>query len=190
MIRCVPVAALAVTAGTWLGAGAAAASAPAGQLAPITVPPLTVPPLTAPAITAPPVTVPSLTVPSLPLPTITVPPLTGPTVPPVAPSTAPRPPAASTTPSVTSSRTVTVGRSPAKAAGRPAPTPGSGARYRLADLPADTRLAARTAKDLSMPLGLAVAVAVFLVVQGRVERSDPKVTDAPVGFDDDTVGFA
>jgi hypothetical protein len=169
----------------WAGAGASASPA---QLAPaVTLPSVTLPPVTLPPVTLPPVTVPPLTVPTLPTsapPASTSPTVTQQTPGGSAPSTLP----ATTT--TTSSTSTTVPHLSVVPVTRPVAAPGLPTGYHLTDLPADTRLAARTAKDLSLPLGLAAAVVVFLLVQGRVERSDPKVADAPVGFDDDTVGFA
>ncbi len=51
------------------------------------------------------------------------------------------------------------------------------------------QLALRSAKDLAVPFGVGAAVTVFLVIQGRIDRRDPKLTDAPVGVDDDLVEF-
>ena len=42
---------------------------------------------------------------------------------------------------------------------------------------------------LSVPLGLAVLVVAFMVVQWLVDRRDPKLVDAPAHKDEDTVGF-
>ena len=77
---------------------------------------------------------------------------------------------------------------------KPAPSPAaSGAKAGndgvTPGIPAP-QLALRSARDLSVPFGVGAAVTVFLVIQGRIDRRDPKLVDAPVGPEDDLVEFA
>jgi hypothetical protein len=50
-------------------------------------------------------------------------------------------------------------------------------------------LALQSAHDLSVPISVAAIVVLFLIAQARVDARDPKLVDAPVGADDDMVGF-
>jgi hypothetical protein len=50
--------------------------------------------------------------------------------------------------------------------------------------------AVRTASTFVFPIGLAAAVIAFLVLQQRVDASDPKLTAAPLAHDDDEVTFS
>lgn len=47
----------------------------------------------------------------------------------------------------------------------------------------------QAAQQFAFPLMLATAAAVFLLVQGRIDRNDPKLTVAPVDARDDLVHF-
>jgi hypothetical protein len=49
--------------------------------------------------------------------------------------------------------------------------------------------AAQVAKTFSFPLALMLAVLLFLIVQGRVDRRDPKLRAAPMTFLDTMVRF-
>lgn len=49
------------------------------------------------------------------------------------------------------------------------------------------RIAVESARKLAFPLGLAVLVGLFLLVQSRLDRRDPKLTMAPV--EAETLGF-
>ncbi|MBW3594604.1 MAG: hypothetical protein KY391_03415, partial [Actinobacteria bacterium] len=51
------------------------------------------------------------------------------------------------------------------------------------------RVAAAAAKALAFPLALALLVVGFLVVQGRIGRSDPKLALAPVNAREETLTF-
>ncbi|HSS09793.1 MAG TPA: hypothetical protein VLL25_07920 [Acidimicrobiales bacterium] len=48
----------------------------------------------------------------------------------------------------------------------------------------------RAATKLSVPVGLLLIVAVFLIVQAGLNRRDPKWTDAPATPDDDALSFS
>lgn len=50
-------------------------------------------------------------------------------------------------------------------------------------------LSLHAATELKIPIGLLVGAGLFLVVQGFVDRRDPKVSAAPLRGTDDTVGF-
>jgi hypothetical protein len=47
----------------------------------------------------------------------------------------------------------------------------------------------KAATKLSIPILLGVLVAVFVVLQGLIDRRDPKLTRAPERGEDDSVGF-
>jgi hypothetical protein len=49
--------------------------------------------------------------------------------------------------------------------------------------------AVRTASTFAFPIGLAAAVFAFLILQQRIDASDPKLTAAPLAHDDDMVDF-
>lgn len=49
--------------------------------------------------------------------------------------------------------------------------------------------AVRTASTFAFPIGLAGAVLAFLLLQQRIDSSDPKLTAAPIAHDDDVVTF-
>jgi hypothetical protein len=160
-----------------------AASTPAPSVT-VSVPPIVLPGL------------PPLTVPVLHLPVVTLPPLLSPptSAPPVTarPSLAPR--VATTLPITVPGVVTTPGHPAANRAGRPAVAPAMApAVGRASDVtptvPA-VQLVARSVRALSLPLGPAVVVGMFLVLQGRIDRRDPKLVDAPTGADDDLVEFA
>jgi hypothetical protein len=45
------------------------------------------------------------------------------------------------------------------------------------------------ARRFAFPLSVAVVVAAFLLVQGRIDRKDPKLATAPIDSRDDLVSF-
>jgi hypothetical protein len=47
----------------------------------------------------------------------------------------------------------------------------------------------KAATHLSVPVAFALAVAAFVVLQGIIDRRDPKVSGAPERGDDDAVPF-
>ena len=51
------------------------------------------------------------------------------------------------------------------------------------------RLAVQTARAFELPFTVAAAVVAFLIVQARIDRTDPKLVDAPVGADEELIGF-
>jgi hypothetical protein len=52
------------------------------------------------------------------------------------------------------------------------------------------RAAAQTVQQLSFPMGLAIAIFGFLVVQHRVDLKDPRVADPSLSADDELMGFS
>jgi hypothetical protein len=177
-------------------APAAVAAAGAGSAPPGPVPLVSLPPIQIPGL--PPITVPVVTLPRLPVvPSPTVPRLpSGPAPPPrqpqppvgrpTLPTTVFPRPARSTVlpvqqrPLPRGARTATYVPRSAVTAANDGVTPGVAA----------PQLALQSAKDLSVPFGVGAAVTVFLVIQGRIDRRDPKLSDAPVGSDEDLVEFA
>jgi hypothetical protein len=51
------------------------------------------------------------------------------------------------------------------------------------------RVTLPAARQFGFPLGLAVLVLAFVVVQGRLDARDPKLAFAPVSVDDDLLSF-
>ena len=49
--------------------------------------------------------------------------------------------------------------------------------------------AVRTASTFAFPIGLAAGVFAFLILQQRIDSSDPKLTAAPLAHDDDVIEF-
>lgn len=49
--------------------------------------------------------------------------------------------------------------------------------------------AVRTASTFAFPIGLAGAVFAFLILQQRIDSSDPKLSAAPIAHDDDVIEF-
>lgn len=45
------------------------------------------------------------------------------------------------------------------------------------------------ARDLGFPLALAALVSAFVMVQGRLDRRDPKLAAAPISVHDDLLAF-
>ncbi len=176
---------------------------PIGPLAPTTnlqVTPLTVPPATLPPVTLPPVPVePSIAVPPVPLPDLQS------LVPGPAPAgvsegqTAAAPDAAPTPTDVASAPAASdapaVAKAPPSSPHPVAPvvrTPPAPATVPSVTGPLPLRLrnaALQTARRLSVPMGLAAAIVVFLVLQPRLDRNDPNVAHAGVSRDDDLLGF-
>lgn len=186
-----------------------AAPRPPAPVPPTTTPPTTpapVPPTTAPPATAPSTTTPSTTAPSTTTPSTTAPSRTDPTTP-KAPRTtgAPTPPSAG--PSETSDSgapavVTTDPTPPAPPAADPVPTATDGGDERVVEAPVleDGPAAAvqaalevagqvvagvsRTAKAVATngqyPLLLIALVTAFLVLQGRLDRRDPKLALARV----------
>jgi hypothetical protein len=159
----------------WLASPIAALAAPS-------LPPVTLPPVTAPPVAVPPATVPQVTVPQ-----VTVP--TNPKIAPVA-----------TTPPVN------VDRAPAVVATVPQSTAPAGrplATKPATTLPATTLPAARpvtehrfgravasSARELSVPVVLALLVGAFLVMSPSSARADAKLAASPVSAEDELVGFS
>ncbi len=52
------------------------------------------------------------------------------------------------------------------------------------------RAAVEAAKKLAFPLALVAAVAAFLMIQGRLDRKDPKLAGAPVDADEEKLSFS
>ena len=142
-----------------------------------------------PPVTVPPVTLPPVTLPTMPLPTVpTLPPVTTPAVD-VAPPTSATAILAGT-PSTTTTAPVTSDGAPAtrsdrnRASSDPRRAPPPPPRQPL------TRVAASSARDLSVPVALALIVGAFLMLSPGSARSDAKLTAAPVSTDDELVGFS
>ena len=160
------------------------------ELAPVTVPPVTLPPVTIPPVTVPPVTVPEARVPAPPRPSLDAPlPAGG--------GAGARPPVTDT-PQEAPTTVPAEGPlplPPGSRAGEDAEQ-GSGDDGGGADRsegPLVTRLrqaAARTIEQLSFPIGLAMAMLGFLVVQHRVDHHDARLADPTLGADDEYVGFS
>lgn len=190
----------AATAAAWpsVAAGAhdlADETLPPVPLPAVTLPPVTLPPVSTPGLTTPAVSTPIAEVPSVPVPSVTLPPLAvGGGV--EAPDAAP---VAATVPLAVAGETTgqaPVGELPGTSAPGSAGPPSSGVPTATAApavassatemRPLGVRLrqaAAETVGRLSFPLGLAVAIACFLLVQHRLDRGDPRM--APVGPADD-----
>lgn len=199
---------VAAAAGAWPSVAAGAHDLPADTLAPVTLPTVTLPPVTLPSLALPPVSTPGVTtppvstpiaeVPSLSVPSVTLPPVAvggGVATTTIAPSAALAVPPAATGPTTAPAP---VGELPATVgAGSPAGAPsrdadgGTGAGELVATTATEMRplgvrlrqAAAETVGWLSFPLGLAVAIACFLIVQHRLDRDDPRMT--PAGPADD-----
>ena len=150
-----------------------------------------------PPVTVPPVTLPPVTLPTVPLPTVpALPPATVPTLPPVTtPAVDVAPPTSATailagTPSTTTTAPVTsdgapdTRSDPNRASSDPRRAPPPTPRQPL------TRVAASSARDLSVPVALALIVGAFLMLSPGSARSDAKLTAAPVSTDDELVGFS
>lgn len=189
----------------------------AAQLAPLTTPTTALSPVSRPPVSLPPVSLPvdvpgvtvPVDVPRVSLPPITLPPMTVPetalTPPPQAPPATEGGPRSKTFSAGTEGHPST---STGAGAAGPAPAPldaagaaggAGGSDPSVAteavgpNRPLPLRLsraAAQTAQDLSFPLGLALAIAAFLLVQHRVDRGDPRVASGGVLRDDDLVGFS
>lgn len=167
----------------------------------VTTPGLVTPAATAPGVTVPPVTLPPVTVPSV---TVTVPPVSvppTPTPPPVLPTTGTTRPAVGGRPGGTStpsgsSPTARTPTAPANTgphgtdAGSRAATTGDPATELVPRRHHLRQAAVDTAKALSFPLLLAIAVALFLLLQGRVGARDPNLALAPLAADDELLGFS
>ncbi|MCU1460031.1 MAG: hypothetical protein JWO37_106 [Acidimicrobiales bacterium] len=195
-------AAMVVTGGlAWLLAPGAATAA---TVPPVTVPVVSLPPITVPLVTVPPVTVPPVTVPLVTVPPVTVPPVTVPpvTIPPV---TVPTVPARATIAPVATNVPVNGDRGPVVVAtephSRPAAVPARPAAPAVRSRPATVtppkartrplvRVAASSARDLSIPVALAIVVGAFLVVSPRSARAEAKLAAAPVTADDELLGFS
>ena len=199
----------AAAAGVWPTIAAVAHELPAETMGPVTLPtvtlpPVTLPPVTLPPVTLPPVSTPEITTPALSTPIAEVPSLSVPsvTLPPVAigggvtattPAPGVAPAAAGATPgeAPVGELPATIGAgSPEGAVGPDAdgtPAAGAPAATTATEVgPLAVRLrqaASETVGRLSFPLGLAVAIASFLLVQHRLDRDDPRMT--PAGPADD-----
>ena len=183
---------------------------PAVEVPGVSVPPVTLPPVSVPGVSVPSVSVPSVTLPPVSLPPVTLPPLGVPSVGghdgaelpastpdeggPLRASAADRLPAARELDlSITASDD-----------GRVAPSMAPLSRTAVASVDGHAggvvaaealperlrRAAAATAEQLSFPLLLALAMAVFLVVQHRVDEGDTRVANQNLGGDDELLGFS
>ena len=76
---------------------------------------------------------------------------------------------------------------PDATAAAPSSEAGGRARRRLGEL---SQVAMKTAKRYSFPLSLALFVFAFMVVQGRIDRRDPKLRLAPLDSKHDLATFA
>jgi hypothetical protein len=184
---------------------------PPTTVPPTTVPPTTVPPTTVP-VTVPPVptTLPEVTVPDVTVPDVTVPEVTVPevTVPDALPtgrdrsprSSSPAPTGGGSEESTTTTSSTSTTTAPPAPADPPqgltpvdeAPAPGDdGPTGFAAVLERIVEVAVVAAKESSFPGSLLVVIALFLIVQDRIDRKDPKLALAPahreaaLGFDDD-----
>ena len=169
---------------SWWPAGAAAAGATAaGATAPVTVPTVSIPAVTLPLVTVPsislpPITLPSITLPPATVPSATVPPVTLPPAEPSVSSPATSLPSPSPFPSPATVPHAAIPSPPGRTTGAAPP-----ARH------ATIHLAVQTARAFGLPFTVAAVVMAFLVVQARIDRSDPKLVDAPVTLDEDMVWF-
>lgn len=168
----------------------------------VTVPPL--PPVSLPLLTLPPVTVPPIVVPPLSVADLAVLPPPGAQPAPAgvspgptavapdgasAPADAAPPPVAPDAPAGAPATNATH-RSRAVPPGAPPPAAEEAAAV-TGPLPLRLRNAAsETARRLSFPLGLAVAIVAFLILQPRLDRGDPSVAHPGVSREDDLLGFS
>jgi hypothetical protein len=150
---------------------------------PVSVPPVTVPPLQVPEVKLPPVQLPSVNLPPLP---VTVPGLLGGPSPQAPPSGAkPQGP-----PPGGGAGTVSASAPPAPpappAAGAPAPRVEGTSVSRLPGTAAPRaprplgRALAETVPFFGLPLTVGGLILIFLIVQGRLDRRDPKLATAPI----------
>lgn len=175
---------------------APAVTIPAGE--PVTGPEITVPAVTLPAVTLPPATLPTLTVPNLPLDGVPVAPVAvpGTATSPAGPATAGGPLAEDDHGAATSVGAAAGGRAPSSGAAAAGTTSLSPAAARRTSAPAPAlslrlrRAVVETARQLSFPIGLALAIVVFLLVQHRLDRRDPRVVSSGIVADDELLGFS
>ena len=183
----------------------------------VTVPPVTSPPLTlfpgvsTPPVTTPPVSLPVVELPPLSVPSFEVPPVTLPpvTLPGLLPGTRGTGAAATTAPTATSAATPAPAAASAPRAGAELGAGGGGEPVaatpaveaaveattiaEVSSAPLAVRLrqaAADTVQELSFPLGLALAIVAFLVVQHRVDRGDPRMASIGALPEDDLLEFS